>query len=178
MRSVKRMRSGRTQFVADCHAVEGLPLNMIIVMTVLAITVPLIFGSLQAYDRGRIEASLASEIDNFIAMAQLIYVSGPGNSALIEFSAAGGSFSGIDSVTFGDAAGGNMASVIRYVVHNSPEQLILLSSPNVPMMSEELGAFEIQSGSYIILAECVSWSADLNGDGIGNDVFIRLSLVQ
>lgn len=171
-----RCRFRRSIIAPDCQAVEGLPLTMIIVMVILAITIPLIFGSLRTYDRERTEAALISEIDSFITAVQLIYVSGPGNGAVIEFEAKDGSFSGIDTVTFGDSAGGSMASVVRYILSDGPERMVLLSSPNVPMMSEEHTSFEIMSGSYDLLAECVSGIEDLNGDGIRGDIFIRLTL--
>jgi hypothetical protein len=159
-------------------AIEGLPLTMIVVMVVLAITIPLIIGSLRAYDRGRVEQGLASEIDSFISMVQLVYTSGPGNSVLIDFNAASGSMARIDSVIFGDGPGGSMASVIRYTIQDRQEVMTLLEAPNVPMMSSGNTSFQISSGSFRIMAECVSGNIDLNGDGISNDTFIRLGLVQ
>ena len=161
----------------DDNGIEGLPLTLIIVMIVLAITVPLVFGSLRAYDRSRIETSLISEIDDFISLVQLVYTSGPGNSVVVDFNVQTGSFVGIDSVTFGDAAGGDMASVIRYIVDDRPEQLIILKNPNVPMMSLDNESFQIPSGSYRIKADCAMGTADLNNDGLSDDTFIILSLV-
>ena len=159
-------------------AIEGLPLTMIVVMVVLAITVPLIIGSLRAYDRGRVEQEIASEIDRFISLVQLVYTSGPGNSAIIEFNAASGSMAHIDYVIFGDDLGGNMASVIRYTIQGRAEVMTILESPNVPMMSSDNSTFQISSGNYRILAECVSSSFDLNGDGLYADTYVRLDLVD
>jgi hypothetical protein len=159
-------------------AIEGLPLTMIVVMVVLAITIPLIIGSLRAYDRGRVEQEMASEIDRFISMVQLVYMSGPGNSVVIEFNAASGSMTSIDYVKFGDDPGGNMASVIRYTVQGRAEVMALLESPNVPMMSSDNTTFQISSGDYRILAECVSGNIDLNGDGFSADTYVLLSLAQ
>ena len=159
-------------------AIEGLPLTMIVVMVVLAITIPLIIGSLRAYDRGRVEQEIASEIDQFISMVQLVYTSGPGNSAVIDFNAASGSMTHIECVKFGDEPGGSMASVIRYTIQGRPEVMVLLESPNVPMMSSGNTSFQISSGSYSIMAECIVGSFDLNGDGISNDTFIHLEIVQ
>jgi hypothetical protein len=160
---------------SDSEAVEGMPLRLIITMVVLAITIPLIFGSLRAYDRARTEQQLASEIDEFTIMAQLVYISGPGNSAVIEFNCPSGSFTTVESVKFGDVPGGNFSSVIRYTVRGSPEVNMVVKSPNMPMMSADDCTFEIPSGNYEILVECESGSLDLNGDGY-SDTFVRLSL--
>jgi hypothetical protein len=159
-------------------AIEGLPLTMIVVMIVLAITIPLIIGSLRAYDRGRVEQELQSEIDRFISVVQLVYTSGPGNSVVIEFNAASGSMTSVDSVKFGDDPGGSMASIIRHTIQGQAEIMTLLESPNVPMMSSGNTSFQISSGSYRIMAECVSGSLDLNGDGLCVDTYVLLSLVQ
>lgn len=148
---------------------------MIIAMVVLAITVPIVFGTLKAYDRGRVETSLISEIDSFISQVQLIYTSGPGNSAVIAFDASDSSFTRISNVTFGSPPGGSMASVIRYTISGQAEQMVQLLSPSVPMMSPGNETFVISSGTHDIWAECISGTADLNGDGIGNDTYIRLS---
>ena len=140
----------------DYGAVEGMPLTLLITLVVLAITVPLIFGSLRTYDRARVEASLISEIDHFTSVVQLIYMSGPGNSAVIDFAAVPGSMTGVDYVAFGDESGGVMASVIRYRIQNRPENIVLISSPNVPMLSRDGMEFNISSGSHRIRAECFS----------------------
>jgi len=175
---LNRLRMTPHSIGRDNKAIEGLPLTMIVVMVVLAITIPLIIGSLRAYDRGRVEQELASEIDRFISMVQLVYTSGPGNSAVIEFNAASGSMTHIDSVIFGDEPGGSMASIIRYTITGRVEVMTLLESPNVPMMSSSNTSFEISSGNYKIMAECVFGNLDLNGDGLSPDTFIRLALVQ
>jgi len=160
----------------DRRAVEGLPLTMIIVMVVLAITIPLIFGSLRAYDRGRMEAELVSEMNGFASMAQLIYTSGPGNSALIEFMAEPGSIAGINYVIFGDVPGGGLASTIRYKIQGIDEQMMLISSPLVPMMSNQSAGLQISSGAYKILAECVA--GYYNPDDPSQQTYVRLSIYQ
>ncbi|MDD4308092.1 MAG: hypothetical protein PHU53_04715 [Thermoplasmata archaeon] len=151
---------------------------MIVAMVVLAITVPIVFGSLKAYDRSRVETSLISEINRFISQVQLIYISGPGNSAVISFDASDSSFARIGNVTFGSPPGGSMASVIRYTISGQAEQMVQILSPSVPVMSQDNGTFIIYSGVHDIRAECVSGAADLNGDGIANDSYVRLCIVQ
>lgn len=158
------------------EAIEGLPLTMIVTMVILAITIPMIIGSLRAYDRGRVEQELSSEINDFITMTQLVYTSGPGNSAEIEFNVPNGGMIHIDSVIFGDCPGSAMASVIRYVIHGRAEVLVVLESPNVPMMSQNNTAFQISPGAHTILAECVSGNFN---PGVNNvSTAVLLSLVQ
>ena len=160
---------------SDRNAVEGLPLTMIIVMIVLAITIPMIFGSLRAYDRGRVEAAMTSEINDFASMVQLIFISGPGNSAIIDFDAASGSMTGIDYVAFGDEPGAGLASTIRYKLQGQEEFIMLISSPNVPMMSNESEEFRLSSGNYRILAECMTGYLDSNDT---KSTYVRLSIHQ
>jgi hypothetical protein len=137
-------------------AVEGLPLTLLVTMVVLAITIPLVFGSFRAYDRGRVEAMITAEIDEFISSIQTIYYSGPGNSILVDFEAIPGAMTGIDYVIFGDSQGGNLTSVIRYKLQNSPERLVAVISPNVPMVSIDGSGLSVSPGTSNIKAECVS----------------------
>ena len=96
----------------NSHAsVEGLPLQLIITAIVLAITIPLMFGALQSYDKSKVENEIQSEINEFISAVQMVYVSGPGNRAIVEFNAPDGAFTPIDYVKFGDEPGGNYSSV-------------------------------------------------------------------
>ncbi len=136
--------------------VEGLPLTLLVTMVVLAITIPLVFSSLRAYDRGRVEALVISEIDDFISSVQSIYISGPGNSVLVDFDLSAGAMTGIDYVMFGDSPGGNLSSVIRYKLNDAPEKLLAIVSPNVPMTSNESAALVIMPGANSIKAECAS----------------------
>lgn len=158
------------------RAVEGLPLKLIITAIVLAITIPLMFGALKTYDKSKVEQELSAEIDEFISGVQLIYSSGPGNSAVLEFRAAKGTFTGLDYVIFGDEPGGDYSSVIRYRISGIQEVPTVIQSPNVPMMSSSNSTFEIMAGNYEIIAECLTSQSDLNGDGFVPDNFIQLSL--
>ena len=159
------------------HAsVEGLPLQLIITAVVLAITIPLMFGALRTYDKSKVENETRSEISEFISTVQLVYVSGPGNRAVVEFHAPNGAFTGIDYLKFGDAPGGNNSSVIRYKISGMQEVPTVLKSPNVPMMSVEDNEFTLMPGQYEIIVECLTHDCDLNGDGLAPDNFIQLSL--
>ncbi|MDO9537287.1 MAG: hypothetical protein Q7J68_03100 [Thermoplasmata archaeon] len=171
----KRSSSSR-RLKESLSGVDGLPMTLVITMIVLAITVPLVFGSLRIYDRSRTETNLQAEIDSFISMVQMVYTSGPGNSVQINFNAANGGLTTIDSVMFGDVPGGAMASVIRYTIQGRQEAMVLIESPNVPMLSMDNSTFLISSGSYTIIVECESGQYDLNGDGFYSDTYVCLSL--
>ncbi len=157
-------------------SVEGLPLQLIITAVVLAITIPLMFGALQTYDKSKVENEIRSEIDEFISTVQLVYVSGPGNRAVIEFHVSNGAFTGIDYLKFGDEPGGNNYSVIRYRINGMQEVSTVLKSPNVPMISVEGNELTLMPGQYEIIVECLTHETDLNGDGLAPDNFIQLSL--
>ena len=140
----------------DAGAVEGLPLNLMVTMIVLAITVPLVFGSFRTYDRDRTEAGLVSGIGDVIAAVQFVYTSGPGNSAAVDFKATPGSMTGIDYIIFGDEPGGDMVSAIRYKIQGRAESVVLVASPNVPMSTAGGTGLNISAGAYRIVAECTA----------------------
>jgi hypothetical protein len=158
--------------------IEGLPLTLIITMVVLAITVPMIFGSLRAYDRARVETALESEINRFTSAVQTVYIAGPGNSVAIDFHALDGSMTGVESVRFGDVPNGSFASSVRYILQSRAECVVPMSQPSVPMGADDGCALQIGSGKYKIQAECIISPTDLNGDGRLSDTCVRLRLIS
>ena len=160
----------------DSRGIEGVPIKLLIVAIVLAITGPLIFSALMSFDRARVEQGLEAELDEFVSTVQVIYTSGPGNSVTIEFDIPSGTFTRVETVCFGDVPGGSMSSVIRYRLQGRAESLMVLESPNVPMIGLDNVPLEIASGRYDILAECLVTDQDLNNDGMVPDTYVRLTL--
>ena len=160
----------------DIEGVEGMPMTLLIVMVVLAITVPLIFGSFSVYDRQRVEQSMISELEGLIANIQLLYLAGPGNSALLSLEAENGMLTSVQRVTLGDVPGGALSSTARYVLGNRPEVMLPISSPSVPVMSADEVAFEAGPGTTMIKAECTMSPHDLDGDGVFSDLCVLLSI--
>ncbi len=160
----------------DPEGIEGVPIKLLVVAIVLAITVPLIFSALRSYDHARVEQGLEAELDEFVTMVQTIYVSGPGNGVTMEIDIPSGTFSRVETISFGDVLGGSMSSVIRYRLQGRAESLLVLKNPNVPMTGIDNSSLEIASGHYEILAECFVTDQDLNNDGMVPDTYIRLTL--
>lgn len=157
--------------------IEGVPLKLMIVAIILAITVPLIFSSLRAYDFSRVEQELIAELDEFVATVRMIYTSGPGNSALIMFDVPEGSFAKVECVRMGDALGGTMSSVVGHQLRGRQEVLRLIENPNVPLTSSDNDTLELLMGHHEIRAECELSSIDLNDDGIFPDAYVRLTII-
>ncbi len=139
----------------DSLGVEGLPVTLMVTMVVLAITIPMIFGSFRAYDRGRVESTLVAEIGDLSSTVQHLYISGPGNSALVEFNALRGSLTGIEYIIIGDEPAAANASIIRFKLQGRPEAAVGISSPSVPITSADNSSFSFASGTFLIKAECV-----------------------
>ncbi len=165
------------RFRRNDRGVEGLPLRLIIVMVILAITIPATLGSFRAYDRNRVETCLLSEIDAVSSTVKAVYTSGPGNSATIGFNPVSGTMTGIESVLFGDVLGGGMVSAIRYKIQGRAECIVPVVSPSVPMSGANGTPLCLTSGNYIIMAECIDSGTDLNADGHGPDIFVCLSII-
>jgi hypothetical protein len=159
-------------------AVEGLPMSLAVTMIVLAITVPLILGGFRAYDRSRVEAELESEIGSAMAVIQMLYASGPGNSAMLEFSAAAGAFSSVEGVTFGDSPRSALSTTVRYSLAGRAEVVLPTGPPAVPMMTAAGTGLSLGGGSHRIFAECLATGEDLNGDSLVPDAYVSLSLLQ
>jgi hypothetical protein len=155
---------------------EGMPLKLMIAAIVVAITVPLIFTSLRAYDYSSVEQQLLTEISEFCALVQSLFMMGPGNTALHEFRIPEGSFAKVDEVRIGDTLGGNRSNIIGFRLLGRTEKLTAIQDPCVPLSSRDNDSLILSAGIKKIRLECVQSLFDLNDDGFTPDAYLMLSI--
>ncbi len=162
--------------IEDTGSVEGLPLQLIITAIVLAITVPMMFGALRTYDITRTATEMDKLVEDIASRAQLVFVSGPGNSILLEISVPTPSFGNIEYLRLGDNPGGNFSSTIRYRMSSGGEVIHVIESPNVPVVSPSETFLDIMPGKYELMLKCITWPGDLNNDGLSPDTVVQASV--
>jgi hypothetical protein len=157
--------------------VEGIPLKLIIVMVILAITIPATYKGLEAYDRFQTENSIRSELDFLALNIKQVYLNGLGNALDVEVDFRDGMMSRVEEVSLGGSKDG-IQSAIRYKLSHENTQILLLKDPDIPMGYEENGRFyplELGAGSHTIHLECKE-GPDLDEDGF-IDMFVEVSKV-
>ena len=85
----------------DAAGIEGLPLQLLIVVVILGITVPVVYAGLDAYDHGQVRIRVEGEVLRLTRAAQQYAVAG-GGAETLEVDLRGGTFASLMYVWIGD----------------------------------------------------------------------------
>jgi hypothetical protein len=166
-----------SQIQSSFQGVEGIPLKLIIVIVIMAITIPIAFKGLESYDRFQTENNLRSELDFLSANIKQVYLNGLGNAQDVEVDLRDGMMTKIEDVKIGDSVEG-IWSTIRYKLNHKATVILLVKNPNIPMGSTEedgLGALVVGAGSHTIHLEC-KVGPDFDDDDV-DDMYVEVSKV-
>ena len=133
---------------------EGLPLKLAIVAVVMAISSPIIYGSLRAYEAAKLEGQMGSEASAIAEMSKLLYVGGPGNAQPLTVNLRGGVTSSAEYMLVGDVPNGTYESCIRYRVRGLAEKTLLIESPNIPLQGIGGVPLKMMEGKHSLMLEC------------------------
>jgi hypothetical protein len=167
----------KSQFICDKKGVEGIPLKLIIVLLIMAITIPITWRGLETYDRAQTENNLRSELEFLSTNIKQVYLSGVGNAKEVEVDFDNGIMTKIDWIEIGDSVSG-LWSTIRYKLGFKGREFIIIKDPNVPLgnLSDgDIGPLILGAGKQKIRLECRE-GLDFDDDGTG-DMYIEVTKV-
>ncbi len=167
----------QSRFKKDQNGVEGIPLQLIIILVILAITIPIIFKGLESYDRAQTEGNLRSEIEFLSLNIKQVYLNGMGNAVDVEVDFANGMMTKIEMVQIGDSLDGIYSS-IRYKLNYKGTEFMVIKDPNIPIgnfIDSQFGPLILGPGKHTIHLECRE-GIDFDDDGTG-DMYIEVRRV-
>ena len=159
------------------EGIEGIPFKLIIIVLVMALSIPLIFGGLENYDRTQTENDLRNELEFLITRAKQVYFGGTGNAGNVEVNFRSSLFTRIEYMQIGDGPEGIWSS-IRYKLNHKGVETMVIENPNIPLAYNDNGnlkSLELGSGSYTIHLECKD-DKDFTNDG-RNDLYVEVRVV-
>src|SRR3989449_10815561 len=137
---------------ADAGGIEGLPLQLLIVVIVAGITAPVVYAGLDAYDRGQVDTRVQGEVLRLTRAAQQYAIAGGGAETLtLDFR--GGLFVSVTYVWIGDRPGGSFANVVRYRISGEGERVVLVERPAVSLAGPDNRTLALGPGTYEIHLE-------------------------
>lgn len=135
----------------DVRGLEEMPLQLMIVAIILAITVPMIFDALGEFSEDQVESNIEEEVRKIITAVKLSYSSGVGTSIPVSVSFSDGVLCSIEYIRLGDALNSTYESIVRFKITDQPRTYIPVE-PYVPMTNQqdggESGPLVLGSGSY------------------------------
>jgi hypothetical protein len=167
-----------SSFKKDDNAVEGIPFKLIILVFILAISLPMIWSGLANYDRTQKENDLRVEIEFIISTIKLVYTGGENNSQLIDVDFTSSFATKVERVLIGDGTR-NLWSTVRYKLSNGAMRTIVIQNPNIPVVNRTSGgfeAFEVGEGTHSLLFTAKT-HYNLEGDG-RNDLYVEVEPVK
>ncbi len=133
----------------DACGVEGLPLQLLIVVIVIGITVPSVYAGLSASERQQLDLRVRDRIHRVVATAQAFYIAG-GGADVVEVDLTGLLTVSVEYVRFG-GTGGN-ASLVAFRLTGGAEHVVV-TEPTVPMLGPNHGALALGPGLHRVRVE-------------------------
>lgn len=146
---------------------EGYPLRLLVIVTIMAVAMPILYGAFAVYDQGGVTRQLGASIDRLSYAAQTAYT-GPGTRLTISFLVPEGFTTTVDWVRIGDVPNGTDSSIIRFQIAGGSPGAYVVEDPNVPMMGPFNRSLELVPGEHRLRVEGL-----VRGDG----AFVRITKV-
>jgi hypothetical protein len=162
----------------DNDAVAGLPLEMIVILIVLAISLPIAFDRFNAWDMDRTEREVKMEIQFLFCRAKMLYFAGENNTDTVELNFRSGYATRIESIIVGANASGLWAGV-TYDIEGQPPETDFVYEPQFPIACSEGGkltSLELGPGKVTLFLSTERNSEFLQKRDI--DLYVDVSVVD
>jgi hypothetical protein len=153
---------------SDRAGVEGIPLQLLIIVIILGISLPVVFATWTTVDAASTDGRIQAEIERLATEVGQAYSYGPGTGLRVnrvDFSS--GTFTAVEYVKLGDAPTKSTAALIRFKISGQGERTVILPG-EVPLTSVENTTFSVGPGVYDFLLRTVRTE--------GGDVYVVISL--
>lgn len=136
--------------IRDNNALEGMPLKLVIIVMMLALTVPSVYASLGDFQEVTSTNSLKNEAEDLASKVHDLAVRGPGNQMTVTIDVpSDGSF-----MTIGGTTRSEMMS-IGYGVRGGEVVRYYLTDPNVLFITPQEGGMVIDGPGCTMRLKCV-----------------------
>lgn len=173
------MQTGkRPQFQSNTKALEGLPLQLLITVIIIAIAAPLSWSYFSIYDSEQTEANLLRELDIFMVRAKQVYTAGEGNIDTFRLEIRDGAVTSVEYVEIGNSLAEHLfqSSEVHYRLSGQSGRHLSIRDPFVPLNSTADGVLQLKAGTHTLRLECRLSELDLDGDG-ARDLYVQVSRV-
>lgn len=142
--------------IADCQGVETIPLRLMIVAVVVGLSVLPASEALDTFRNRDLVRRAALELDEMMAVAQVMAIQGPGNVRTLTFDLRGDGSLRFDRITIGDSDDGpNMSSaILRFtnggvLSRSAHEPAVWLRSASGDALTVDSPVFELRLESVL-----------------------------
>jgi hypothetical protein len=139
----------------DRRALEGLPLRLLIMSLLISLTVPVVMGSVESYDRSTVRSAMVSEAGRFVGMVEEVMSSGEGNRRVVSVSLPQNVDRFHYAIEIGGAMGATSSLTVRCTCDGVPFTTLAPESPPARMVPSDGRVLRLEGGEHIVTVECV-----------------------
>ena len=113
----------------DDRGLEGLPLQLLLTVVVLGLTLPVVFGIWTTSDRSSTLDRVRSSAETLALQIDRIYRSGYGNAQSMTVDFSSGSFTKVDRIEIGGPLNSTRSQTIRWTLSDGQRGELVIPSP-------------------------------------------------
>jgi hypothetical protein len=145
------------RFHRRSDGVESIPLQLVILVIIIAFTIPIVMNYWMMGDRAQVENNTLSQLNYLGTTVKQINDNGIGNRDLITLDFKDGTFTKIDYIRIGGDIKQTQSALVKWRLSGAQERTYIIpgeSRIGYQISSNVYKAFEIGSGKILIYLEC------------------------
>lgn len=134
---------------------EGLPLRLLIMSLLISLTVPVVMGSVESYDRSTARSAMVSEAERFVGVVEEVMSSGEGNRRIVSVFLPQDVDRFHYAIEIGGAMGTTSSLTVRCTCDGMPFTTLAPESPPARMVLLGGTMLRLEGGEHTLAVECV-----------------------
>ena len=148
----------RRKFRRNKDGIESMPLQLLIIMAILALTIPIIMNYWMTADSGQVENNTLNQLNYLGTTAKQLFDNGVGNRDIIKLDFKDGTFTKIEYINIGGDVNKIESSLIKWKIKGEQERTYIIPGGarigNHNEFSDTFNTYHIGSGTYNAYLEC------------------------
>jgi len=139
----------------DRRALEGMPLRLLIMSLLISLTVPVVMGSVDSYERTTSRTAVIEAAERFVASVEEVISSGEGNRRIVTVSLPQSADRFSLAIEIGGSQGSTSSLTVRCTSDDVPFRTLAPENPPARMVPSGGGPLRLDAGEHRLAIECV-----------------------
>lgn len=139
----------------DRRGLEGMPLKLLIMSLLVSLTLPVVMGSVESYERSTARSMVIKEAERLVSEIEEVMSAGEGNRRIVSISLPAAADRFHLALEAGDAIGGTASMTVRCTRDGIAFITLAPEAPPARITSADGQSLRLQSGEHRISVECV-----------------------
>ena len=138
----------------DHRALEGMPLKLLIMSLLIALTVPAVIGSMDGFERSTARTMLEAEASRLGRVVEEVVTAGEGNRRVADISIPLSAARYALSLEIGGDVNSTSSMAVRCCADGVAYSTLFLTDPPARATSAEGASLQLEAGEHRLMVEC------------------------